>query len=148
MPLKIKESRYPERNCPHRYCLKKFKPNRSNQVYCSNDCRINENNDIRKERDMPLRQMNKEIKFNEMILKKIYSIAKQNKFSGQLLVYENFVFGPSVTTFINETNKNNILWFLQYGLEKVGAMTGEEITANSSINNFYFIIHYKETLKS
>ena len=111
---------YPKRKCP--FCKELFVPTDSRQIYCSQQHQINFNNDRQKRKEAPIRELNKLLKQNAAILKKLKERQKQLLWANvpmHFLEYEGFQREVFDEMNYNKESNQPIYWSLDYGLESL-----------------------------
>lgn len=109
---------YPLETCP--CCEEKFYPHRSNQIYCSNQCRINYHNDQRKLKYEERFSLEKFLRHNDTTLESLYD----SNFYQDELIRESVLLccGIELSACTLEKNLDTgrpVRWFHAFGLELV-----------------------------
>ena len=121
---------YPAQTCPS--CEEKFNPHRSNQIYCSDQCRINYHNDQRKLKNEGRFSFEMILRHNDTTLESLYD----SDFYQAELIQESVLLGCGIDLSACALEKNldtgrPVRWFHAYGLELV-----------DKVNKLY-TIHYR-----
>ncbi len=111
--------KYPPRTCVNPDCALKFTPHRRNHIYCTEQCRINFNNDKGSEKKQTDHKLEKVIKNNEKILKKVLKSPyyQNDEIRAEFLYHEHFDFDVSSDSKLNKKNSQVIRWCHTHGIE-------------------------------
>lgn len=109
---------YPAETCPG--CEEEFHPHRSNQIYCTEQCRINYHNDQRKLKNEERFGLEKILKHNDTTLESLY----ESNFYQDELIQESVLLGCDINLNACTLEKNldtgrPVRWFHAYGVELV-----------------------------
>src|SRR5687767_7151564 len=119
---RISHRRYPERVCINPACKLVFVPHDKRQIYCETQCQINAGNDRRHHANNTRFADEKTARINNKILERIWlrlAGKRQKLVTKEILDYERFVFDSQTLFKKNNTTKQSMLWFYDYGLEMI-----------------------------
>lgn len=118
-------SRSPARKCLNPVCPKKsFAPVRTDQKFCSKECKNDYHNVQRRIRNREIYGLEKVIRENEKKLARLYNspLYRDHAVPEELLAYEQIAMSVHSDTNMNKKTNRSILWSHAYGIEYTGTV--------------------------